>query len=668
MKYFINILLGLVLMTSIVLGQTQPIPLPKGYERLDQFPLDTRTVFTNYTEAINYAADLNNTGYEGQIIAVTEEGHNGVYYINNSRELSEIGGSLTIEGSNDDLPGYTNFPGTTVIRFDSGTGFKVRSIDQNKIEVSLGSSWYTLTVDVTNEVGTNMFTPKGEQPLQIRMNTDTNITGTSMDTNTWPWTLLIPSVGIPGKEGPPGGALIPYGYWTNNYNYSSNVMVRYTTNVYYSLVDNNSNNIPTNSPHVWQLFLSDGYKGDKGDKGEIFVSSTTTGLPGTDAKVEDDSIDPSVALLHFTIPRGDQGEIGPQGERGPAGELYIDSTSTGLPGTPASVTNISTNSSIARLQFTIPQGLQGIQGPIGPAGATLVPRGNWTNDVNYYENELVRYSTNVYYSLIDNNSNNVPSNSPSMWKLFLSDGYKGNKGDKGEVIVHSTETLPAGTNAVVEDLTSGNPSVATLRFKIPRGDKGEQGIQGEKGNAGELYITSTTTGLPGTPASVTNTSTNPSIAMLEFTIPQGLQGIQGPIGPAGATLVPYGNWVSNYNYPSNAIVRYLTSVYYNKAENSSNCVPTNCTDWVEFLKDGTSIAGDATVLFYEENPIFGRLDIDEDTLSVSNNLLTVIGGGGGGAAPWEIDYWGNLVPSTNNVPSKEWVYDEFGDLMPRVMP
>ena len=236
------------------------------------------------------------------------------------------------------------------------------------------------------------------------------------------------------------------------------------------------------------------------------------------------------------------------------------------------------------------------------------------------------------------------------------------------MIVHSTETLPAGTNAVVEDLTSGNPSVATLRFKIPRGDKGEQGIQGEKGNAGELYITSTTTGLPGTPASVTNTSTNPSIAMLEFTIPQGLQGIQGPIGPAGATLVPYGNWVSNYNYPSNAIVRYLTSVYYNKAENSSNCVPTNCTDWVEFLKDGTSIAGDATVLFYEENPIFGRLDIDEDTLSVSNNLLTVIGGGGGGASPWEIDYWGNLVPSTNNVPSKEWVYDEFGDLMPRVMP
>lgn len=76
----------------------------------------------------------------------------------------------------------------------------------------------------------------------------------------------------------------------------------------------------------------------------IEVGTTTTGAPGTDASVVNDG-DNVQAIFSFTIPRGDTGAVGPQGpagESGPAGP-------TGPQG---------------------PQGIQGIQGEIGPAGPT----------------------------------------------------------------------------------------------------------------------------------------------------------------------------------------------------------------------------------------------------------------------------------------------------------
>lgn len=67
--------------------------------------------------------------------------------------------------------------------------------------------------------------------------------------------------------------------------------------------------------------------------------------------------------------------VGPTGPTGPAGPatITVGNTTTGDPGTRASVTNVGTNEN-AILNFTIPAGVQGATGPEGPTGPTG-PRG-----------------------------------------------------------------------------------------------------------------------------------------------------------------------------------------------------------------------------------------------------------------------------------------------------
>lgn len=72
--------------------------------------------------------------------------------------------------------------------------------------------------------------------------------------------------------------------------------------------------------------------------------------------------------------KGDQGNPGPQGEKGTNATVYVGTTSTLNPGSQATVYNSGTDSN-AVLNFGIPKGekgdtgSQGPQGPIGPAGA-----------------------------------------------------------------------------------------------------------------------------------------------------------------------------------------------------------------------------------------------------------------------------------------------------------
>lgn len=70
----------------------------------------------------------------------------------------------------------------------------------------------------------------------------------------------------------------------------------------------------------------------------------------------------------------------------------------------------------------------------------------------------------------------------------------------------------------------------------PRGYKGDKGDKGDTGPAGPggatLRVGTTTTGEPGSQASVTNSGTETD-AVFNFTIPQGPTGAQGPIGPIG---------------------------------------------------------------------------------------------------------------------------------------
>ena len=91
----------------------------------------------------------------------------------------------------------------------------------------------------------------------------------------------------------------------------------------------------------------------------VQVGSTSTGAPGTAASVSN-SGDSTHVTLDFQIPRGDRGE---------AATVSVGATSTGAPGTSAAVTN-SGDSTHAVFNFTVPKGDKGDPGPavvhVGP--------------------------------------------------------------------------------------------------------------------------------------------------------------------------------------------------------------------------------------------------------------------------------------------------------------
>jgi hypothetical protein len=65
-----------------------PISLPKGYQRLGDFPLDASSVFDNFSELQTYAAS-NGTAYAGQVCAVKDTGL--LYIVRTDKSLSQVG-------------------------------------------------------------------------------------------------------------------------------------------------------------------------------------------------------------------------------------------------------------------------------------------------------------------------------------------------------------------------------------------------------------------------------------------------------------------------------------------------------------------------------------------------------------------------------------------------
>lgn len=128
----------------------------------------------------------------------------------------------------------------------------------------------------------------------------------------------------------------------------------------------------------------------------VNVGSTTTGAPGSSASVTNTGTSQNVVLA-FVVPRGDTGAIGPQGPIGPTG-------------------------------------VTGPQGPSGPAGAT------------------------------------------------------GPAGSAATIAVGTVSTGAAGSSATINN--AGTSSAAVFNFTIPRGDTGATGAQGPAGANGS-------TGAPG---------------------------------------------------------------------------------------------------------------------------------------------------------------------------
>jgi hypothetical protein len=115
-----------------------------------------------------------------------------------------------------------------------------------------------------------------------------------------------------------------------------------------------------------------GPQGDTGPAGAaatVDAGTTTTGLPGTDASVVNSGTS-AAAVFDFTIPRGETGAQGPEGPQGPQGIQGIQGD-TGPQGP------------IGPDGPEGPQGIQGIQGPQGDPGADGVgiPVGGATGQV-----------------------------------------------------------------------------------------------------------------------------------------------------------------------------------------------------------------------------------------------------------------------------------------------
>ena len=172
-----------------------------------------------------------------------------------------------------------------------------------------------------------------------------------------------------------------------------------------------------------------------------------------------------------------------------AATVNVGTTTTGAPGTNASVVNSGTAVN-AVFDFTIPrgdqgiqgiQGIQGLQGIQGPVGAT------------------------------------------------------GNAGAAATIAVGSTETLAPGSTAYVTN--GGTSSAAVLNFGLvtgQKGDKGDDGANGNDGAAATISVGTTTTGAAGSSASVSNSGSS-SAAIFNFTIPRGDKGETGNTGATGAT-------------------------------------------------------------------------------------------------------------------------------------
>lgn len=169
------------------------------------------------------------------------------------------------------------------------------------------------------------------------------------------------------------------------------------------------------------------------------------------------------------------------GADGKAATITIGETTTGDPGTDATVTNTGTEND-AVLNFTIPRGEQGEKGDAGETGATgadgaagVSPTVTATGATG--SGEAAGTITGADGSIITvYNGAQGEAGTPG------TNGTNGTNGESATITIGTTTTGDAGTEAAVTN--SGTESAAILNFTIPKGEKGDQGEQGVTGPAG----------------------------------------------------------------------------------------------------------------------------------------------------------------------------------------
>ena len=196
-------------------------------------------------------------------------------------------------------------------------------------------------------------------------------------------------------------------------------------------------------------------EGEKGDAATIQVGEVTASDPGSDPKVTNSGT-ANAAVFDFVLPRG---QTGPTGQ---AATIEVESTVTSEPGTQASVENVGTTGA-AKLRFTIPRGNTGQNGvtPTLAAGnvETLEPGQPATASVT---GEGPAYQINLGIPRGKTGAQGTP-------------GKNGQDGQTPTITVGAVTTLDPGQDATAE-ITGETPNL-TLNLGIPQGPPGQDGVQ-----------------------------------------------------------------------------------------------------------------------------------------------------------------------------------------------
>lgn len=183
----------------------------------------------------------------------------------------------------------------------------------------------------------------------------------------------------------------------------------------------------------------------------------------------------------------------------PGLHIEIGETTTGKPGTPASVTNSGTDTAPV-LNFTIPEGKKGDAATIQVGTVTASEPGS------------------------EPQVKNSGTENAAVFDFVLPRGQTGPTGPAATIEVESTVTGEPGTQASVENV--GTTGAAKLRFTIPRGNTGQNGVTPtlSAGNVETLE--------PGQPATASVTGEGPAY-QINLGIPRGQTGAQGAPGQDG---------------------------------------------------------------------------------------------------------------------------------------
>src|SRR4029077_7073039 len=290
---------------------------------------------------------------------------------------------------------------------------------------------------------------------------------------------------------------------------------------------------------------------------------------------------------------GPQGLLGPQGPAGPQGSAgaqgqgftwlgtwigtttYVPYNVVGRNGSSYQcvATNINTDPAtdngshwqiIAQIGATGPQGTQGSTGPtgnlgpMGPKGPTG-PRGTQGPQGP----PVAAFSTTTAASwTITAGSNPITFTTTTGLvagvTLFINGaGYFKVVSVDSPTQIHATDAGVSGNASPGTVVPSGSPILGTgpqgpIGATGPAGSTGPAGPTGSNGAAATIAAGTTTTGTPGTNASVTNVGSS-SAAIFNFTIPAGVAGATGPAGsqgPAGGAgpTGPVGAQGQGYNW------------------------------------------------------------------------------------------------------------------------